>query len=98
MHAQFAAGGNDRFTQNFEVPEFLERKTEIDFFAGKILLVKTANCFERGATGEEERARAQFSDDKVNRRENAQENFAPQGQSLVHCDARAPSAATLGER
>ena len=59
MRAQLAGGGDDRFAQNFEASELLQREAEINFFAGEILFIETADRFERFAPGEKKCARAE---------------------------------------
>ena len=76
IHAQFPARSNDRFAQDFEAAEPFQRKSEIDFFADKKLLIESADRVEVFAGSKKERTRAEVHG-KVNRAEGFHEDAAP---------------------
>src|SRR6266850_4485469 len=94
IHAQFAAGRNDRLAQDLEAAQSSQGEAEIDFFADKILLVESPAPLEVLAGAEKKRARAEIQA-KINRAEAFHENAAPTRNIVIDQQAGAPAGITV---
>src|SRR4030095_965613 len=90
VHAHFSGRGNDRLAQNFEAAVLLQRERKVNFFAGEILFVESANSVERCASHEKKRSHAEPGRE-VNGAERVEEKSCPKRQMTVHCQPCASS-------
>src|SRR5205085_10004122 len=93
IHPKLAAGSNNRFVENLELPEFSQREAEINFFPDEKRFIETADRFVILARGEKERARAEI-EREIGRAKEVQARPRPKRDFLVHSHARAAASVT----
>ena len=97
IHAQFPARRNNRFAQNFEASKSSQRKTEIDFFADKKLLIESTARIEVFAGSKKKRTGTEIHG-KINRAESRHEDAAPSRDFAVHGQSCAAANVTGFQR
>src|SRR4051794_29554322 len=78
MHPELAPGSDDGFAQESKSPHFFQSQGEINFFAGEKLVIESADGAKIFASGEQERARAELRERKIEEREDLNEHASPQ--------------------